>query len=60
MTYNKDKVIENAESEPAYPWLERRGHNVLATWGFVAEGLYTSDAQIKERGITQFGETYPG
>lgn len=45
---------------PAYPWLDQRGHNVLAQWGYVAEGLYTSDEQIKERNITQFGETYPG
>lgn len=60
MTYNKDKVIENAQATPAYPWLDRRGHNVLAEWGYVAEGLYTSEEQIKERGITQFGETYPG
>ena len=60
MTYNKDEVIENAQATPAYPWLDRRGHNVLAEWGFVAEGLYTSKEQIQERGITQFGETYPG
>lgn len=60
MTYNKDVVVENAQAAPAYPWLDRRGHNVLATWGYVADGLYTSKEQIKERGITQFGETYPG
>ncbi|MBQ6652041.1 MAG: TonB-dependent receptor [Prevotella sp.] len=60
MTENKDKVIENAQADPAYPWLDRRGHNVLAEWGYVAEGLYTSVEQIQERGISQFGETYPG
>lgn len=57
---NTDKIINNAQADPAYPWLDRRGHNVLATWGFVAEGLYTSEEQIRERNITQFGETYPG
>ena len=60
ITGNKDRVIENAQAEPAYPWLDRRGHNVLAEWGYVAEGLYTSDEQIRERGISQFGETYAG
>ncbi|MGN0068229.1 MAG: SusC/RagA family TonB-linked outer membrane protein [Prevotella sp.] len=60
IAYNKDEVIENAQAEPAYPWLDRRGHNVLASWGYVAEGLYTSEEQIKERNITQFGESYPG
>ncbi len=60
MTYNKDEVIENAQADPAYPWLDRRGHNVLASWGYIAEGLYSSEEQIKDRNITQFGETYPG
>lgn len=60
MTQNKDEVVENAQATPAYPWLDRRGHNVLAEWGYVAEGLYSSEEQIKERGITQFGESYPG
>lgn len=60
VTWNKDEVVENAQSEPAYPWLDQRGHNVLATWGYVAEGLYTSEEQIKERNISQFGETYAG
>ena len=32
----------------------------MAEWGYVAEGLYTSTEQIQQRGITQFGETYPG
>ncbi len=60
VTYNKDKVIENAQAEPAYPWLDQRGHKVMASLGYIAEGLYTSEEQIKERNITQFGETYPG
>ena len=60
MTWNKDKIIENAQAEPAYPWLDQRGHNVLSSLGYIAEGLYTSEEQIKERNITQFGETYPG
>lgn len=60
VTQNLDKVIDNAQADPAYPWLDRRGHNVLAQWGYVAEGLYSSEEEIKQRGISQFGETYPG
>ena len=59
-TMNEDEIIENAEPAPAYPWLEKRGTNVLARFGYIAEGLYESEEEIKERNITQFGETYPG
>ncbi len=38
MTYNEDEVIENAQADPAYPWVDRLGHNVLASWGYIAEG----------------------
>ncbi|MDE6084941.1 MAG: SusC/RagA family TonB-linked outer membrane protein, partial [Muribaculaceae bacterium] len=55
MAYNQDEVIDNAQADPAYPWLDRRGHNVLASWGWIAEGLATSEEMIAERGITQFG-----
>lgn len=60
ISYNKDEIIENAQATPAYPWLDQRGHKVLSSLGYIAEGLYTSEEQIKERGICQFGETYPG
>lgn len=60
IAYNEDTVVENAQADPAYPWLDARGHNVLASWGYIAEGLATSTEQVKERGITQFGESYPG
>ena len=71
ITENKDEVIENAQATPLYPWLDQRGHNVLAAWGWVAEGLFTEDDFQKDAdgNITghrldgqarQFGETYPG
>ena len=43
ITENEDKVIENAQATPLFPWLDQRGHNVLAEWGWVAEGLFTED-----------------
>ena len=29
VTYNKDKIIENGQAEPAYPWLDKRGHKEI-------------------------------
>ena len=60
VTYNKDKIIENGQAEPAYPWLDKRGHKVLASLGYTALGLFTSEEDIKNNNICQFGETYPG
>ena len=45
-TYNKDVVVEDDRPQQPYPWLDRRGSNVLARYGYVAEGLFTSLAEI--------------
>ncbi|MBE9583997.1 TonB-dependent receptor [Mucilaginibacter sp. JRF] len=45
-TYNRDKVIENAQPMQPYPYMERRGVNYLSTFGYVAEGLFQSQAEI--------------
>ncbi|SBW03474.1 TonB-dependent receptor [uncultured Dysgonomonas sp.] len=42
-TYSKNKVIENDQPEQMYPWMDKRGHNTLARWGLIADGLYTQD-----------------
>jgi TonB-linked SusC/RagA family outer membrane protein len=59
-TYNEDEIIDNDEPEPAYPWLSTKGRNVLAREGYIAEGLFSSEEEIVERNIRQFGEDYPG
>ena len=59
LTWNEDRIIEDDQPEPAYPWLETRGTNVLARWGWIAEGLFTSDDEIIDH-ARQFGEEYPG
>lgn len=59
-TWNRDEVIEDCKAEPAYPWKATIGHNVLSRQGFIALGLFTSEEDIKENNICQFGETYPG
>lgn len=46
ITYNKDVVIENDQPTPKYPWNDQRGHNVLADFGYIAEGLFTTQQEI--------------
>lgn len=60
-TFNKDKVIENDQAPKAYPWLEQRGSNILAStrFGYVAEKLFESQAEINAS-PTQFGTLMPG
>lgn len=51
ITYTKDEVIEDDRPPQAYPWMEHRGNNVLARYGYVAEGLFTSDDEIKTSAV---------
>ncbi|WP_184548049.1 SusC/RagA family TonB-linked outer membrane protein [Mucilaginibacter sp. FT3.2] len=45
-TYNRDKVIENDQAPQPFPYMERRGTNYLATFGYVATGLFKNQAEI--------------
>lgn len=58
-TFNQDKIIENDEPPVAYPWMETRGTNVNAIWGFIADGLFTSEEEIEDH-ATQFGTLHVG
>ena len=58
-TYTRDKVIENDQPEQLYEWQERRGTNLLARYGYVAEGLFASQDEI-DNSATQFGTVLPG
>ena len=58
-TWNQDQIMENDQPAQVYPWLEKRGSNVLARWGYVAEGLFTSQADIAGH-ARQFGESVAG
>ncbi|WP_298740026.1 TonB-dependent receptor [uncultured Chitinophaga sp.] len=51
LTYNKDKVIEDDRPPQAYPWMEHRGNNVLARYGYVAEGLFQSQDEIDKSAV---------
>ena len=59
LTWNEDRIIEDDQPAARYPWLETRGTNVLARWGWIAEGLFTSEDEILDH-AKQFGEDYPG
>ncbi|RZK58598.1 MAG: TonB-dependent receptor, partial [Pedobacter sp.] len=60
-TFNKDKVIENDQAPKAFPWLEQRGTNILAStrFGYVAEKLFENQQEINSS-PTQFGTLMPG
>lgn len=45
-SYNRDKVIQNDDPIQPYPYMERRGVNYLSQFGYVAEGLFTSQKEI--------------
>ncbi len=45
-SYNKDQVIDNDNPTQLYPYLERRGRNFLANYGYVADGLFQSQGEI--------------
>lgn len=59
-TMNEDVVLEDGKTVYKYAYRNSVGHNVLARFGYIAEGLYASEEEITQRGISQFGETYPG
>ncbi|WP_243732497.1 SusC/RagA family TonB-linked outer membrane protein [Pedobacter metabolipauper] len=58
-TYNKDKIIENDQAPTKFPWMELRGHNILARTGYIADGLFVDQAQI-DASAKQFGTLLPG
>lgn len=54
-TWNEDKIIENDEPTQPYPWMEKRGTNVNGRWGWIAEGLFTSEEQIADHATPSGG-----
>lgn len=60
-TYNRDKVIENDQAPQPYPYMETRGTNYLATFGYVATGLFKNQAEIDAApSQSQLGTVRPG
>ncbi len=49
LTWAENEVIENDKPYPAYPWMEgKRGDNVLARYGYIADGLFESYDEIPQ------------
>lgn len=46
VTYNRDKILENDAPVQPYPYMERRGYNVLSNYGYTAVGLFTNQKEI--------------
>lgn len=60
-SYNRDKVIENDQPVQPYPYMEKRGQNYNMRYGYVAEGLFTDQADIdKHANQSLFGTVHPG
>jgi TonB-linked SusC/RagA family outer membrane protein len=51
ITYTKDVVREDDRPPQAYPWMERRGNNVLARYGYIAEGLFSSEDEVNKSAV---------
>ncbi|MCW9706482.1 SusC/RagA family TonB-linked outer membrane protein [Fodinibius salsisoli] len=58
-TYNKDTIVENDQPPQPYPWMDRRGNNLLAIYGYEAVGLFESQEEIDDH-AQQFGQVLPG
>jgi TonB-linked SusC/RagA family outer membrane protein len=58
-SYSQNKVIKNGKAKPKYPWQQSTGTNILAQFGYVAEGLFKSQEEI-DNSATQFGTVLPG
>ena len=60
-TYNRDKVLENDQPKQPFPYMERRGTNYNAIFGYVAEGLFVDQAEIdKHADQSLLGTQRPG
>lgn len=45
-TFTSDKLIDDDEPRYADPYQDRKGQNILAQYGYIADGLFQSQAEI--------------
>jgi TonB-linked SusC/RagA family outer membrane protein len=46
ITYNRDKLLQDDRPTQRYPWMSHLGNSVLSRYGYVAEKLFDSQAEI--------------
>ena len=46
ITYNQDKLVNDDRPVQAYPWMSHIGDNVLSRYGYIAEKLFDTQAEI--------------
>jgi TonB-linked SusC/RagA family outer membrane protein len=51
VTYNKDKLLQDDRPVQQYPWMSHIGNNVLARYGYIAEKLFDSQAEIQASAV---------
>lgn len=50
-TYNWDKLIQDDRPDQKYPWMDHKGYNILSRWGYIAEGLFTSEDEVANSAV---------
>lgn len=58
-TYATSKIIEDDLPPWEYPWRERKGLRIGKRFGYIAEGLFTSEEEIANSAV-QSGNELPG
>jgi len=58
-TYASSKIIEDDLPPYEYPWRDRKGLRIGKRFGYIAEGLFTSEEEI-ENSAVQSGNEMPG
>ncbi|MCH5685978.1 hypothetical protein LWM68_18045 [Niabella sp. W65] len=49
----QSKLVDNGEPKQIYEWMQRTGHPVGLTYGYIAEGLYQTQAELDNRATTE-------
>lgn len=45
-TYNRDKLVKDDRPAQPYPWMSHIGDNILSRYGYIAEKLFDTQAEI--------------
>lgn len=51
ITFNKDVLRQDDLPPQLYPWMNHRGHNILAQYGYIADGLFVDQKDIDDNPV---------